>query len=242
MARTIAAQRWVAYSIAPGALFQMNGAQSVTETQYSTAVQSGLMMDVLDSLRMIDAETGGKLVTDVRLIGHDIEGFTQRLTVTYRVRRPRDGKLHRVEVRALRPGLSVESQHTVMSGTPQGVATARATALAMNFGERGELPVRCSIQRGGPAGEQMVVEVDLAPFAAARASMKESIMRVAIAVAPDKRLPFTDLQHSEKTDLSSSPVWETAIPLRNRGNAPAAVVVEEVATGAWGGARCEVQR
>jgi VWFA-related protein len=243
LAKTIAAQGWVTYSVAAGAMFQMTGTQSITELSYNELTGSrSLMMDVLDSIRMLDDETGGKLTTDTTLLGRDLESFTQRLTLTYRVRRARDGKFHRLDIRALRPGLSVESQHAVMSGSPESVATARATALAMNFGQRGELPVTCTVQRGGPAGEQLVVSVDLTPFAAARASMQSSIMRVAIAVAPDKKYPFNELQNSEKIDLSSMTMWQTTVPIRGRGNAPTAIVVEELATGAWGGARCEAQR
>jgi hypothetical protein len=147
-----------------------------------------------------------------------------------------------IDVGALRPGLAVESQHSVMTGSPASVTTARATALAMNVGQRGELPITCRIRRGGKAEEELDIRVDLTPFAAARVSMKASILRVAIAVAPDKAYPLNDLQHSDRIDLSSLTAWQSSIPIRGRGNAPAAVVVEEVATGACGGAPCEIQR
>ena len=192
---------------------------------------------------MLDAETGGKLTTDMTRLGGDITSFTERLTLTYQVRRRRDGKLHRLDIRPLRRGLSVESQHSVMSGSPETIASARATALAMNFGQRGELPVTCTIRPSKIAGEEMFeVAVDFAPLAAARAAMKSSNLRVALAVAPDKMMPFENVQNFEGVDLSARPTWDISIPVRKRGRAPAAVVAEEVGTGVWGGVRCEAQR
>ncbi len=245
LARTIAVQGWTVYSIAVGPNAQMLG--DITELPYSAfgsrvTGRQPFLVDSLDALRILDAETGGKLTTDPTRFAADISSFAQRLTLTYRARHARDGKFHRLDIRALRPGLTVESQHSVMTGSPASVTTARATALAMDVGQRGELPVTCRIRRGGKTGEELDIHVDLTPFAAARASMKASTLRVAIAVAPEKKYPFNDLQHSDRIDLSALTTWQTSIPIQSRGNAPTAVVVEEVATGAWGGARCELQR
>jgi hypothetical protein len=183
------------------------------------------------------------MTTDMTRLGGDIQSFTERLTLTYQVRRRRDGKLHRLEIRSLRPGVSVASQHSVMSGTPETVASARATALAMNFGQRGELPVTCSIRPSKTSDEETFdVAVDFTPLAAARAGMKSSVLRVALAVAPEKKMPFENVQRFPDVDLSAKPTWDVSIPVRKRGRAPAAVVAEEIGTGVWGGVRCEASR
>ncbi len=248
IARAIAAQGWTVYSIAAGALFQTGSSSPIMEKQYNEVPLPGIseperLADVLNPMHMLDAETGGKMTTDMTRLGGDIQSFTERLTLTYQVRRRRDGKLHRLDVRSLRPGVSVASQHSVMSGTPETVASARATALAMNFGQRGELPVTCAIRPSQTSGEEMLdVTVDFSPLAAARSGMKSSSLRVALAVAPDKMMPFDNVQQFDGVDLSAKPTWDVSIPVRKRGRAPAAVVTEEIGTGAWGGVRCEMQR
>ena len=246
IARTIAAQGWTVYSVAPAALRQANSLGTMMETTYDSLRQQAdnapmPIFDVLDPMRMLDAESGGKLVTDMRRLGGDIESFTQRLTLTYQVRRRRDGSLHRLVIRALRPGLSVESQHSVMSGSPETIATARATALAMNFGPRGELPVTCAIRPARtPGDETLDVAVDFAPLAGARGGMKAATLRVAVGVAPEKLMPFSDVQNVENVDLSKHSMYEILIPLHKRAGAPAAVVAEEIGSGAWGGSVCEL--
>jgi VWFA-related protein len=248
IARTLAAQGWTVYSVAPAAIAQTGGSASLMEANYMSVHPAGTpanaplpIAENLAPMRMLDAETGGRLTTDMSRLGSDLDSFTQRLTLTYQVRRRRDGKLHALEVRALRPGLTVESQHSVMSGSPESVATARATALALNFGQRGELPVTCVIRPTKTAGEETLeVAVDLAPLAGARGGMKASSLRVAVGVAPDKRLPFSEVQNFSNVDLSGRAVWDISIPVQKRGGAPAAVVAEEIATGAWGGGPCEV--
>ena len=248
MARSIAAQGWTVYSIAPAALFQANGATELMEKRYGS-IRAGLggtsspIGEVLNPMRMLDAETGGRMTTDMTRLGGDIQSFTERLTLTYQVRRRRDGKLHRLEVRSLRPGLSVESQHSVMSGSPETVASARATALAMNFGQRGELPVTCGVRPSKTSDEETFdVTVDFSPLAGARAGMKSSSLRVALAVVPEKKMPFDNVQQFDAVDLSAKTQWDVSIPVRKRGRAPAAVVAEEIGTGVWGGVRCEASR
>jgi hypothetical protein len=247
IARAIAAQGWTVYSIAAGALFQAAGSIPIMDKTYaSIPAGSGepeRLADNLNPMHMLDAETGGKMTTDMTRLGGDIQSFTERLTLTYRVRRRRDGKLHGLEIRSLVPGLSVESQHSVMSGTPETVASARATALAMNFGQRGELPVTCTIRPSQTSGEETFdVTVDFTPLAAARAGMRSSSLRVALAVAPDRMMPFDNVQQFDSVDLSAKPTWDVSIPVRKRGRASAAVVTEEIGTGAWGGVRCEASR
>ena len=242
IARTLAAQGWMVYSVAPAALAQAGGAASIMDKNYLSVRPAGTAANAplpvgenLAPMRVLAAETGGKLTTDMTRLGSDLDAFAQRLTLTYQVRRRRDGKLHTLEVRALRPGLTVESQRSVMSGSPESVTTARATALALNFGQRGELPVTCVIRPAKTAGEETLdVAVDLAPLAGARAGMTASSLRVAVGVAPDKRLPFTEVQNFSNVDLSGRAVWDISIPVQKRGGAPAAVVAEEIATGVWG--------
>ena len=99
----------------------------------------------------------------------------------------------------------------------------------------------CVLRPAKNAGEETLqAEVDLRPLGAARSTMKASSLRVAVGVAPDQRPPFSEVQNFSNVDLSGRATWDISIPIQKRGGAPAAVVAEEVETGAWGGGRCEV--
>jgi hypothetical protein len=204
---------------------------------------SGLNLDPLGPLRMLAEETGGSVQTDPSKLSDDLEQMAGRLVLTYQFHRPRDGKVHHIAVKSLRPGLTVRAPHAVVTGTSETLAMARATMIAGEDGERGELPVRCAMKRQASkdptaSTAAVTVYVDSKPLDAVRSTLEAATLRFSVAVRHPRALPFTLTKRMENVNLAKQPKWAVDFQVNYRPGANVAVVAEEISTGAWGGAVC----
>lgn len=130
--RTIAAAGWTIVSVAPGWATAAPEFDVSSSGRGSVGVSSFTSTNLhpLDPLNELARESGGSVATDMRRLPADLGAIGERVSIAYQVRRPRDGKVHRVEIKSRRPGVTVRAQQWVVSGTPDAVDTARATTLA----------------------------------------------------------------------------------------------------------------
>jgi hypothetical protein len=192
--------------------------------------------------RVISDVTGGELVTDVRKLDDAIEHLGQRWLVTYQVAQRRDGSVHKIELRAKRPGLELSGPAYISAGTPEAVADARALKLLDGGTEHGDLPVAAMVRtlpeevKGGVSG-RLEAKVGFGPLGEARKLLDNTTLRFTIAVP--QRDGTTQVFHdsADHADLTDRGGWiydaRLAAP---KGTQKVAVVVEELTTGAWGAA------
>ena len=205
---------------------------------------SGLNVRPLQPLQMMAEETGGSLQTNPSKLSNDLDQLANRLVLTYQLHRPRDGRAHRIEVRSLRAGLSVRAQRVVVSGTPEALSLARATLVASEEGERGELPVRCTVRQlsvskdGTEMTSQLIGQVGLSPIEAVRAGLTAATLRFSVSVRTKDAPPVTVSKRMENLDLSTKAAWSIDFQLHHRPDAVIGIVAEELATGAWGATKC----
>jgi hypothetical protein len=152
-----------------------------------------------------------------------------------------DGAIHRVEVRSRRPGLEVKTPRYVAATTPEAVATLRARRLLEGGPRHGDLPLALEAAaeeaKGGNAPVSLRATTGLGPLAEAKAGLTAASLRATVAVLLPNGQVFVHHEMASGQDLSHLVSWLYSARLNLPAGSPAAaVVVEELATGAWGGA------
>ena len=191
---------------------------------------------------LVAEATGGERISDLRNLDRAVDGLESRFSVTYQVGRRKDGSLHRLEVRALRAGVEISAPDWVSSGTPEALAAARARALLAGAGAAGDLPVvaRVEAQAADAAGQsagRVEARVEFAPIGAARSTLAATTLRFTIAVPRPDGTVMVIHERAENADLRDKEGWIFEARLvAPKGVDRVGVVVEELGTGAWGGA------
>jgi VWFA-related protein len=248
---SIAAAGWTVVSFAPmwmesasSPAFDVNNSGRDSTGKHPETVQGAINIDPLRALRTLADETGGSVLTDPSKLSLGLDDLASRIVLTYQLRRPRDGKAHHITVKSLRPGLTLRVQRSVVAGTAEVLAVSRATGLIGDQeGERGELPVRCTMKDlpskdGKEVTAALVVYVDFAPIDAVRASLEAAALRFSIAVRGNNAPPFSLSKRMENVNLAKQPKWAVDFEIKHNPGAKVGVVAEELATGVWGGAPC----
>lgn len=192
--------------------------------------------------KAVAAITGGELVADVRKLDEAVDGLEARLLLTYQVDRRRDGSLHRLEVRSRRAGVEILAPAWLSSGTPEALAAARAKALLAGEKSAGDLPVTASVEALPADGQGQIAgrveaKVELAPLAAARPALGGAALRFTIAVPRPDGTVMVIHERATDVDLRERAGWIfDARLVAPKGTERVSVVVEELTTGAWGGA------
>jgi VWFA-related protein len=246
IAQAMSAAGWTVLSFAPGWMANASAPRfDVTDSGRSPVKPpDALNFHPLAPLRTLAEETGGSVQTNAMKLTDGFDELAHRLVITYQLRRARDGRAHHIEVKSLRPGISVRAQHTVVSGTPESLSLARATLLATDEGERGELPVRCTMTQlsvskdGKDITSRMDVVVNLSPIDVVRQSLTEGTLRFSVSVRTADAPPLTISRRMEHLDLSTKGTWSLDFQVHHRPGATVGLVAEELATGAWGGRPC----
>ena len=253
IAHTLAAEGWTILSLVTGPLvshvtqfdaathhpLEIGEFENVLHSSHQTLISKA----PLDPLKRLADATGGSVLTDLSLIDSRLDDLDQRVVITYQVARPSDDKLRRVEIRAVRAGLTINSQKWVGGVSTEAMADATAAVLATAMasgsgGESGRLPVTCSIQLGSSAKgvrtSEIEVRIDTAPIGNDIASADAGTLRFTLAVVNPNEPPFTSTNRLEHLDFSSRQGWSTSIRVQHRDGATMAVIAEESSTGAWG--------
>jgi len=197
----------------------------------------------LDGLRNLADETGGELVTGRKKIPGAVERLGERVRLTYQVARLPDGEIHPVEVRAKRPGWTVNAPQWSGSPAPAAVSSARARRLLQDSVETGDLPVvaavgieRADVGLTDRAKGTLQARVDLSQISR-EALPATTNLRVSFAIALEGQLPFVQTDLVTGQDVRGVEAWTYTVPVSFPVQVEkVSVVIEELATGAWGGA------
>jgi hypothetical protein len=205
-------------------------------------VAAGLL-DPSPPLAALADDTAGRLVADGPLLEAAIGSLSRRVRLTYQVEGPPSGGLLPVEVRPRRPGIRLRAPRWARWGSPETLAELRVRRVLAGDLPGGALPVHAELAPAGDDGEgpaRLAVRID--PDSALRepASEEPAWIRLTLgsggpgvtATVRHERLPPRQLAGFS---------WETDLP----GAAPGpwiAVLVEDLATGAWGADVVELDR
>ncbi|HEX2252760.1 MAG TPA: VWA domain-containing protein [Thermoanaerobaculia bacterium] len=258
LVQALAARGWVTVNVAPGGLepattmaAETTGRGRMGEIMAGSEdavaqLPSSLVLHPLQPLNVLAEATGGETLTGVREIPAALGRLADRVVVSYQVERPADGSTHRVEVRARRPGLTVKAPRWSSSPAPAAAASARARRLLAGDVERGDLTLLAVVALQEAEGEDAarrsaVLQARLelgadAGLAADRGSAPRDL-RVTTAVSFAEGTPFVRHETAQGQRLGGLDAWTYTLPLSlPAGFERVAVVVEDLATGAWGGA------
>lgn len=252
-ARQMAALGWTVVSILPydqAASFrdsaQFDGSAAWSRMRGGSSAggisSAFLLLHPEDPWKLVGEATGGEVVTDLRQIDDALARLADHWLVTYQVSRRKDGSLRRLELQPRRAGLALEAPDWVAAGAPEAVAATRAKALLAGGEDRGELPVAAEVaadaadERGQSRG-RIRATVEFAPLEAVRATLASTTLRFTIAVPRPDGTVLVIHERAEHADVARRPGWRfEAQVVAPKGTPRVAVVVEELATGAWGGA------
>ncbi len=263
LAREIAAHGWTSVALALGgtpldaadaSLAFYDRFRAIGESSELIATGGSPPVSTLErpveALKVVAAETGGEVLTTAKTAGAALGRIAGRMRLSYQASRPSDGRMHRVEVRLRRKGLKLLAPRQVRSPTPGQVAGARARRLLVSDLDAGDLPVRVVLGElgAGKARDSRRVEVEtvfeldlLRPLLRAPAAPFSFTFGVAVAGAPPIIRRVTQKIALPGRDVTG--VWPPFI-YRVVLEVPAgvrrvSVVVEDPASGVWGGALAE---
>jgi tetratricopeptide (TPR) repeat protein len=184
----------------------------------------------LEPLAALADETAGRLVEDVSGLASAVGSLARRVRLTYQVEGLPTGELRPLEVRSLRRGVRLLAPRWARWGSPEAVAELRLRRLLAGEPAAGELPVKAAVEEA-----RLVVTLgpDLSPPGPQGPDAQPALLRLSLGVGgPDlparvrhQRLPPRDLAGFR---------WETELAPAAQGPW-IAVLVEDLATGLWGG-------
>ncbi len=204
----------------------------------------------IEPLKLVAEETGGAVATVPKTAARALERIADRIRLSYQASRPSDGRVHRIEVRLRRDGLKLLAPRRVRSPTPQQIAGARARRLLVSDLDTGDLPVRLTLGEPGakdgkgPRRTEVEILFDL------------DLLRPLLQ-APKVPFSFTfGVEAADSPPVIRRLTQEVTLPDRDPGAAwprfsykvvlelpdrirRVSVVVEEPASGIWGGSVAE---
>jgi hypothetical protein len=236
----IAGRHWTVFPMASGYLSKAIG--DVTTSGPAAGFQLNDMLSSMEVLRRAAQLTGGEVLLSPKKIEAAVADLSQRYRLTYQFDHPADNKLHKVEVKTVRAGLSVAAPQRTRFASAKDLAEARARSLLLAPYERGELGVRCALnafkkESGGRQSTSLVVVADASSLGEFRSRLTDTQLRYSVAVSSSDPgdVPFVTQQVEKGIDFAARKGFVFDIPLRFKPNASkVAVVVEELTSGAWG--------
>jgi hypothetical protein len=203
-----------------------------------------MFLNPREPLQVVSETTGGLIVPPNGPLRGALDALGSSLLLTYQVDRPADGRSHRVDVRCKRAGVNVTAPKLVYSGTAQGESEMRVRRILGGEKATGALPVELAVigtgeqgKHGARAGE-LRVRADFASLKDVLVLLGKARMRVTVAVEIAGAEPFVTHQEAEADPSREGTNWGYTVPLTWPPEArQVVVVVEELATGAWGAAR-----
>jgi len=183
-------------------------------------------------LHLVAQATGGLVAANSPTLRHAID----RAEAFY----PLDGRMHRVEVRSLRPGVRILCGRHAASGTSRGLAAGRGLCLLAGKEDRGALDLSTGVlniakaEKGRRIGD-LGVRVDLGDLRNLLSPLDLGKMRVTVVVEIDDGPPFIEHQEIDLHWDRMEDVWSFSAGLKWPKKARRmAVVVEELVSSTWG--------
>jgi len=204
------------------------------------AVPDFLMVDPISPQQHLARPSGGDLVIGEAGLSTALDGAAGWYRLTYQVPRPPDGEVRDLQIESRRPGVVVTTSKAVASATPEGQAEARARQLLGPAPALGELPVTLTVDTARVEGDGLLTSridagVDLGALAA-RKSRLGALLRISIAIAPRESEPMVVHRQEGLPTVPTSGQWVYTFPAQwPAGEARLAVVIEDLASGLWGG-------
>ena len=204
----------------------------------------------LEPLMMMAEQTGGEILTNRKRAAVVFDNLVKRVRVTYLAPRSRDGEVHEVRVKVNRPKVEVSTAQWVRSPTAEQTGASRARRLLVRDSDAGELPVTLKMPTKAAGGEesgvidlQVAIDVNLIKMAVNGTKMPLSIT---LGVEIPGKPAFTHqtmIDFDLPTDRNETwPFLNYLAPIRvPEGTQQISVVVQDPATGVWGGAVTQLQ-
>ena len=261
VSRELSARGWTGIVLAPRGVPPPDAAADASlsgRDRYRSIGESGgagpgsaspvsLLQRPTEPLLLLAEESGGEILTNLKKTVPALERLGQRLRLTYQVDRPADGRRHRLEVRLRRPDVELRAPRWTSSPTAAQIGRSRARRLLALDQAAGDIPVEVRLELAaerrddGARRARLTVLFDLDELSPVLAGPRLPIrftFGVALAGAP----PFVH-QVTEEITLPEPtgqpgrlPRFDYAVDLDlPPESGRIAVVVEEPASGSWGG-------
>ncbi|HET8797804.1 MAG TPA: thioredoxin family protein, partial [Thermoanaerobaculia bacterium] len=251
LARVLASEGWLTVAVGGTGAFEMasgverQGDDRVARSNQNVALPTHLFTAPEAPLLQLARETGGTRVASVAQLPRVIERLRNRVRITYQVDREPDLQPRQVSVRSRRPGLSVTAPKWSSSSTAAAVMEVRALDLLENpdRAENGDLAIQAYAIPDEYAGViekkgMLRARVDLAPLKEVASRIGATKVRFTVAFNEPGGLPSFVHNLMDVADLGKLDALEWTAPYTMPGiSTTAAVVVEELTTGAWGSVR-----
>ena len=235
-------------TLRPGSLFGRRDAEEEVK------VPPAEFLEPLAPLRLLAEAAGGDLISTEQGLRDAIRRFTSRYEVSYRSSLSLETKLVPLEVRALRPGLTVRASRWQSRGIPEKVAAIRLHRMLAGLEEDGGFEVAAVLkleepsEAGGDSSGQLEARLDLRSLEAASPEeelqgLDDATFRVTLAIASSGKEPRMQQEVVRVQDLRDQAEWHYRASLEIPADATeVGVLVEDLAGGAWGGRRATVVR
>jgi len=218
---------------------------STQQDAIRTSDSAYLMLDPIGAQRHLAAPSGGEVAMGADGLEDLMDASAGWYRLSYQIDRPPDGANHQLAISTDRDGVEIRSTSVIASETVEGAASARVRRLLHGSQETGDLEVGVETTPPQPAADKKMtaeatVTVDLSPIAALLSEGGSRNVRLSIGILPDGQDPF--VMHRVETIDGVVGSWRYRVPLEwPQGKATVAVVVEDLGSGAWGGAVTELR-
>ncbi|HEX2832885.1 MAG TPA: VWA domain-containing protein [Thermoanaerobaculia bacterium] len=254
LAKLLATEGWIAVAVGGTGAYSMTtdverqGDRQVAQTGTNNSMPVFLYTAPAAPLQQFARETGGTHVMNAKQLPRVIDRLRNRVRLTYQVDREPDLAPRKVRVRARRRGLDITAPLWSSSSTNIAVMEVRALDLLENPGraEQGDLAVQAYAVPNENTGVTeragtLRARIDLSPLKLVASQIGATKMRFTVAFNESNALPSFVHNTMDVADLGKLDAIEWTAPFTMPATTDtAAVVVEELTTGAWGSVRVKL--
>jgi VWFA-related protein len=248
LARALATEGWLTVAVGGTGGYSMTsgvdrqGNEKVSNVSTSNPMPTYLFTAPEAPLMQLARETGGARVASVAQLPNVLERLRNRVRLTYQVDRAPDLQPRHVNVRSRRQGLAVIAPKWSSSSTDVAVMEVRGLDLLDNpqRAEKGDLAIQAyAIPNEGTGvtdrSGTIRARVDLTPLKLVASQIGATKFRFTIAFNEAGSLPSFVHNLMDVADLGKLDAveWTAPYALPATSNV-AAVIVEELTSGAWG--------
>jgi tetratricopeptide (TPR) repeat protein len=198
----------------------------------------------LESLRLLSQATSGPVVVTSEELAEAVAGLGRRVRITFQVGGAPDGQLHHVAVNLEKYGYGIRAPRWVRLSTPPAVAALRVRRLLAGELETGELNVDCRFRDREETETSLRGEV-LARLGSGsegwiEGKRENTPLRVSVGLGGPELEPLVlhDLVPLGQAVTPGEWLYRREVG-PNEDYSWIAVVVEDLATGVWGGGMTE---